>query len=169
MPSSDLLLPELLLNNQFVPLLQTINLTEYQIKRVSFSNLCEFRSKMGFKFKKITYAPADPKTINLQTAPQSGALESIEYRYFVDMHIQIQCILEPTPVLPNNNNSSRNNKNNTTSCNIMIRNKLIAPQSTLKVLARKQSDLYARLHRFVESIYKKDLHFSVLEEIVQML
>ena len=48
--SSDLLLSELLFSNKHVPLLQTEPLTEYTLKKVSFASLCEFRSKMGFKY-----------------------------------------------------------------------------------------------------------------------
>ena len=47
---SDLSLSELLFNNKFVPLLQCRHLADYQIDNVSFATLCEFRSKMGFKF-----------------------------------------------------------------------------------------------------------------------
>lgn len=52
---NDLSLSELLINKRFVPLLQTEGLAEYFVKKVSFASLCEFRSKMGFKYVKIDY------------------------------------------------------------------------------------------------------------------
>ena len=54
--SCDLRLSDLLFNNKFVPLLQTENLAEYTLNQVSFASLCEFRSKMGFKYLSISYA-----------------------------------------------------------------------------------------------------------------
>ena len=51
----DLSVSTLLLQNQFLPILSREGLAEYEIKNVGFGSLIEFRSKMGFKFSRVSY------------------------------------------------------------------------------------------------------------------
>jgi hypothetical protein len=51
----DLSLSQLLFNAKVVPLLQCEHLDEYYIEKVGFASLCEFRSKMGFKFVNVKF------------------------------------------------------------------------------------------------------------------
>ena len=52
---SNLSFKDLIIDNQFVPILRQESITQYVVKKANFASLIEFRSKMGFKFKSIEY------------------------------------------------------------------------------------------------------------------
>ena len=215
----------LLLQNKIVPILESEGLAEYVIHNVGFASLIEFRSKMGFKFSRVKYSEARKEPshqVLLHEKPQQEQqIRSIEYRYWVDSHIFITCILSLEPISSNkdaNGGDIVKTKNHqklvgadggglaekTTqktekverSDKIYVSYDLYAPSENLrsinreKMLFKKQQQaldqihfsskrdlaqarqekaqrtLYGRLHTFINSIYDRDCHFSLLEKIV---
>ena len=114
----DMSVSSLLLQNKIVPILESEGLAEYVIRNVGFASLIEFRSKMGFKFSRVVYSePGAKKTASAtqhqvlmhdSAEPERAAIRSIEYRYWVDSHIFMTCVLSLEPLSQAKDPSTRN-------------------------------------------------------------
>ena len=92
-----------------MPILESESLAEYQIGNVGFPSLIEFRSKMGFKFSRVDHFRAAWKMGYEQTSENERAIRSIEYRYWVNSHIFITCVLSLEPITGNSTKDENTN------------------------------------------------------------
>lgn len=144
-----------------MPLLQCEHLSEYFLGEVGFASLCEFRSKMGFKFLGVKFMTIskDKRKFKQNFSQDSGEVQSviqeIRYNYQIDSHIQIQCKLSADP-----------QKNN-----VIATYNIHAPASTLKSLhlSNQSVSMRDRLKSFVQSIQTKDQHFQLIDQIIKVI